>query len=90
SSRLGDLFFEEAERLLDQELGDYSVTTVQALGIMSSREASCGRDLAKCYHAGQSTRLAHEMGLNLVGDEGDKDDILVRTTTFWGAFALNQ
>ncbi len=42
----------------------------QALGIMSIREASCGRDSESWYYAGQSIRLAIEMGLHRIQGEG--------------------
>lgn len=67
------------------------MTTIQALGIMSIREASCGRDSESWYYAGQSIRLAIEMGLHRVSDNsGDSDEIAVQAATFWGAFSLDQ
>lgn len=86
----GDHFFKESQRLLSQETDHHSLTTVQALGIMSIREASCGRDSEGWYYAGQSARLAIEMGLHRSNDEGDEDGVAVRSATFWGAFALDQ
>lgn len=86
----GDHFFKEAHRLLNQETDLHSLTTIQALGIMSIREASCGRDSESFYYAGQSIRLAIEMGLHRVQDEGSEDELAVQSATFWGAFALDQ
>ncbi|KAK2073408.1 hypothetical protein P8C59_007695 [Phyllachora maydis] len=70
----GDHFFAESLRLLGQEDDHHSLTTIQALGIMSIREASCGRDSESWYYAGQSIRLALEMGLHRGGGASDKDD----------------
>jgi hypothetical protein len=56
---------------------------------MSVREASCGRYSESRYYAGQSSRLAIEMGLPRVSVEGDEDEVTVRLATFWGAFALD-
>jgi hypothetical protein len=87
----GDHFFEECQRLFAQEENHHSLTTIQALGIMSIREASCGRDSESWYYAGQSIRLAIEMGLHRISDSGgDEDEIAVQAATFWGAFALDQ
>ncbi|KFA47478.1 hypothetical protein S40293_02116, partial [Stachybotrys chartarum IBT 40293] len=85
----GDHFFKESQRLLCQEKDHHSLTTIQALGIMSIREASCGRDSESWYYAGQSIRLAIEMGLHRLHDEGDEDEVAVQSATFWGAFALD-
>jgi hypothetical protein len=87
----GDHFFKECRRLLYQEQCYQTLTTVQALGIMSIREASCGRDSESWFYAGQSIKLATEMGLHKIQDEGsDEDEIAVQSATFWGAFALDQ
>ncbi|CAM1501537.1 Fc.00g035210.m01.CDS01 [Cosmosporella sp. VM-42] len=85
----GDHFFKESQRLFIQETDHHSLTTIQALGIMSIREASCGRDSESWYYAGQSIRLAIEMGLHRIQDDGDEDELAVQSATFWGAFALD-
>ncbi|KAH7109367.1 fungal-specific transcription factor domain-containing protein [Dactylonectria macrodidyma] len=85
----GDHFFGESQRLFHQETDHHNLTTVQALGIMSIREASCGRDSESWYCAGQSIRLAIEMGLHRLQGEGDEDELAVQAATFWGAFALD-
>jgi Fungal specific transcription factor domain len=86
----GDHFFKESQRLFYMEEDHHRLTTIQALGIMSIREASCGRDSESWYYAGQSIRLAIEMGLHHIHDEGDEDELAVQAATFWGAFALDQ
>jgi len=85
----GDHFFKESQRLFDQETDHHSLTTIQALGIMSIREASCGRSSECRYYAEQSTRLAFEMGLHRTHDNGDTDELAVQLATFWGAFSLD-
>jgi hypothetical protein len=85
----GAHFFKESLRLLHQEGNRHNLTTIQALGIMSIREASFGRDSESRYYAGQSIRLAVEMGLHRIqGDVVDDDQTAVKSATFWGAFAL--
>ncbi|KAK8109418.1 Fungal specific transcription factor [Apiospora kogelbergensis] len=85
----GDHFFKEALRLMYRESNHHTLMTIQALGIMSIREASCGRDSESWYYAGQSVRLALEMGLHKVDENGDQDEMAVQAATFWGAFALD-
>ncbi|CAK7235131.1 hypothetical protein SCUCBS95973_009164 [Sporothrix curviconia] len=86
----GDHFFKECQRLFYLEDDHHCLTTIQALGIMSIREASCGRDSESWYYAGQSIRLAIEMGLHQIrNDDGDEDEVAVKAATFWGAFALD-
>ncbi|KAJ6438335.1 amino-acid permease inda1 [Purpureocillium lavendulum] len=90
----GQHFFDETLRLLRQETDYHSLTTIQALGIMSIREASCGRVAESVSFAEQSMRLAVEMGLHRIDEsgeqDGDDDEFAVRSATFWGAFSLDQ
>lgn len=86
----GDHFFKESLRLYHLEQDHRSLTTIQALGIMAIREASCGRDSESWYYAGQSIRIAMEMGLHMNDGTGDEDEVAVQAATFWGAFALDQ
>ena len=96
----GDHFFAEATRLLAAEEDHRVLTTIQAIGIMSIREASCGRVKKSIFLAGQTIRLAIEMGLHLEAEVGDDDNIAqiaaeeiddaVRQATFWGAFSLDE
>ncbi|KAH9211147.1 fungal-specific transcription factor domain-containing protein [Leptodontidium sp. 2 PMI_412] len=94
SNTAGDHFFAEASRLLDLETDMHSLTTIQALGLMSIREASCGRSSHSIFLSGQSIRLAIEMGLHFDVQDGKSDsaklDHAVRSATFWGAFSLDQ
>jgi hypothetical protein len=90
SHSAGDHFFKESQRLFDLETDHHSLTTIQALGIMSIREAGCGRGSESRYFARQSIQLAFEMGLHHTDVEGDKDELAVRLATFWGAFSLDQ
>ncbi|KAG9231821.1 fungal-specific transcription factor domain-containing protein [Amylocarpus encephaloides] len=93
SNTAGDHFFTEAVRLLDLEENRHVLTTIQALGLLSIREASCSRSSDGLFFAGQSIRLAIEMGLHLEnygGNEMQQADYAVRSATFWGAFSLDQ
>lgn len=85
----GDYFFAEAKRLLDQA-DSSSLTTVQALGIMSLRETSAGRDSLGYRLAGQCVRMALELGLHLslVENGVRTSEGEVRKVTFWAVFNL--
>ncbi|KAH8790390.1 fungal-specific transcription factor domain-containing protein [Hyaloscypha sp. PMI_1271] len=90
----GDHFFAEALRLLGEQPDRHVLTTIQALGLMSIREASCGRSSESLFLSGQSIRLAIEMGLHLdINISHSKESAIehaVRSATFWGAFSLDQ
>jgi len=85
----GDQFFAEARRLLELE-DKPSLTTVQALGIMSFRETSHGRDSNGYQYAGRCVRTALEMGLHLsvVGKSLRSADFEARKITFWAVFNI--
>lgn len=90
----GDHFFAEAVRIFEQQEDHHQLTTIQALGLMSIREASRGHTSSSIFYCGQSIRLAIEMGLHLdIGGGGGDETIserIVRCATFWGAFSLDQ
>ena len=94
TSTSGDHFFAEAMRLLESEGSRQLITTIQALGLMSLREASCGRTSESLFLSGQSIRLAIELGLHQDRQEDEsmraEIDHEIRSATFWGAFALDQ
>lgn len=88
---VGLQFQQEAERLLQEENGRPSVTTVKALGILSILEASCGRNTRSWGYSCASIKMAVDMGLHLPSPEGtSEEDADVRSATFWGAFSLDQ
>jgi hypothetical protein len=71
---------------------------VQALALMSVREAGCGREAKGWVYSGMSFRMACDLGLNL--DSGgmypDKSSALdeteedARRITFWGCFLFDK
>lgn len=89
SSTAGDYFFSEAKRLLEAAEKP-SLTTVQALGILSLRETSQGRESNGYQYAGRCVRMAVEIGLHLsVVSSGLRPaEIEVRKITFWAVFNL--
>lgn len=100
SATAGDHFFKAAKRLIleNDEHERPRLTTVQALALMSVREAGCGREAKGWVYSGMSFRMAYDMGLNLDtgrlttnrsvnGDEAEED---VRRITFWGCFLFDK
>ena len=89
--KMGMKFQAEAERLLEEEGGRRSLCAVQALGMLSIREASMGRNTQSWGYSCASIRMAVEMGLHCPSSEGtNAQESDVRIATFWGAFALDQ
>lgn len=86
----GDNFFNESRRLFLLATDHHTLTTIQALVIMSIREARCSRVSESRYYAELAMRLAVEMGLHIVPAEGCENELAVLAKTFWGTFTLNQ
>ncbi|ATZ55901.1 Bcnit4 [Botrytis cinerea B05.10] len=97
----GDHYFAEAKRLFieNEEFEKPRLTTIQALCLMSVREAGAGREGKGWVYSGMAFRMAQDMGLNL--DSGinknspkefpvDEDEIDVRRVTFWGCFLFDK
>ncbi|KAK0937538.1 hypothetical protein LTR29_010871 [Friedmanniomyces endolithicus] len=85
----GDHFFADAKRLLDRD-EKTCLTTIQALGLMATRECSQGRESNAYQYSGRCVRMAVEMGLHLsVAGSGLRlAELEARKITFWGVFNL--
>ncbi|EHY52842.1 hypothetical protein HRR83_007606 [Exophiala dermatitidis] len=98
SSTTGDHFFAEAKRLLyeNDEFANAKICTVQALALMSVREAGCGRESKGWVYSGMSFRMACDLGLNVDAapiNESSRlaaEDIDARRITFWGCFLFDK
>ncbi|CAO2654804.1 Nn.00g115370.m01.CDS01 [Neocucurbitaria sp. VM-36] len=95
SATAGDHFFKEAKRLIME--GDLhevpALATVQALALMSVREAGCGREAKGWVYSGMSFRMACDLGLNLgmhSKDAIDENEEDARKITFWGCFLFDK
>jgi len=95
----GDHFFGEAKRLIvdNDEYEKPRLTTVQALALMSVREAGCGREAKGWVYSGMSFRMAQDLGLNMnIGsinsqlENLDEKEIDARRVTFWGCFLFDK
>ncbi|KAL9046813.1 MAG: hypothetical protein Q9214_000455, partial [Letrouitia sp. 1 TL-2023] len=94
SATTGDHFFKEAKRLIleNDEHEKPRLATVQALALMSVREAGCGREGKGWVYSGMSFRMASDLGLNV--DSGtstlDEQEIDARKITIWGCFLFDK
>lgn len=68
----GDHFFAEAKRLIveNDEYEKPKLATVQALALMSVREAGCAREAKGWVYSGMSFRMAQDIGLNFDSGTG--------------------
>ncbi|KAJ4397932.1 Nitrogen assimilation transcription factor nit-4 [Didymella pomorum] len=95
SATAGDHFFREAKRLImEEDLHEVpALATVQALALMSVREAGCGREAKGWVYSGMSFRMACDLGLNLgmhSKDAIDEQEEDARRITFWGCFLFDK
>ena len=93
----GNRYFRTARKLLEIECESPSMTTVQALALMGSREAGCGRDVGLGWlYSGMSFRMALDLGLHLRCDDLVKNGRIsqeeadARVTTFWGCYLFDK
>lgn len=95
----GDHFFAEAKRLIveNDEYEKPRLTTVQALALMSVREAGCGREAKGWVYSGMSFRMAQDLGLNLdlgnintENEQLDETEVDARRITFWGCLLFDK
>lgn len=90
----GDHFFKEAKRLIleNDEHENPRLATVQALALMSVREAGCGREAKGWVYSGMSFRMAYDLGLNVESGRSIRDDLEIdaRRVTIWGCFLFDK
>ncbi|KAL4914378.1 fungal-specific transcription factor domain-containing protein [Aspergillus aurantiobrunneus] len=93
---LAEFFGDRAKTLLESELENPSLATIQALVILSAYEASCTRDTRGWLYSGMAMRLAFDLGLHLdMTPYVEKGTIPcmnyeVRRTTFWAVYMSEQ
>lgn len=93
SATAGDHFFQEAKRLIlvNDEHEKPRLATVQALALMSVREAGCGREARGWVYSGMSFRMAYDLGLNIdSGSDVDDSEIDAQRITIWGCFLFDK
>lgn len=92
----GDQYHLKARILLDIEMEQPRITTVQAAAILAACEAVCDRDTRGWIYAGMSIRMAVDMGFQLNCDDWVKKNVItaeeahMRKITFWGCFVFDR
>ena len=96
SSTSGSIFYEKAMSMLIEELTKQSLTTIQGLLLLASREAGIGRDSIGWVFSGMAFRMALDMGLHLDSnhllESGhlSVEEYQVRNATLWGCYLFDQ
>ncbi|OJZ85522.1 hypothetical protein ASPFODRAFT_82537 [Aspergillus luchuensis CBS 106.47] len=93
---LAEYFGDRAKLLVELELDNPSIATIQALVILSNHEASCTRDTRGWLYSGMAMRLTLDLGLHLeMGPYVEKgiiphQDAELRRMVFWGVYLNEQ
>lgn len=97
SATAGDHFFKEAKKLIleNDEHVVAKLCTVQALALMSLREAGCGREGKGWGYSGMSFRMISDLGLNVdtssLGSHSlGEEEMDACRVTFWGCFVIDK
>ncbi|KAJ9133980.1 Transcription factor [Pleurostoma richardsiae] len=86
---LADRFFEESRRLIALEEDKTSLTRIQAIALLSLREATQGRETESRVLARECAELAARVTQGRVKEEaGDDEYLKVKATTICGALSL--
>ncbi|KAL2840797.1 hypothetical protein BJY01DRAFT_257277 [Aspergillus pseudoustus] len=92
---LVEFFGDRAKALLEMELDNPSVATVQALVILSNLETGNGRDARGWLYSGMAMRLAFNLALHLDISSHVSSGLMtvveadLRRTVFWAAYTVD-
>jgi len=93
----GNRYLSKARKLLETECESPSISTVQVLSLMGSREAGCRREVGlRWLYSGMSFRMALDLGLHsscdgLVKNGGiSQEEADARVITFWGCYLFGK
>lgn len=95
-STAGYMFYNLAKAEMDQELSNRSLTCIQGLLLLATREAGNGRNSVGWVYSGMASRMALDLGLHLdckgLSHVGylTAEDYRVRNSTFWGCYIFDQ
>ncbi|RJE25240.1 fungal specific transcription factor [Aspergillus sclerotialis] len=94
-SPLHDFFISRARALLERDIDNPTIATVQALAMMSGSEASRSRDSRGWLYDSMAAQLAHHLGLHLdvehyiQSNDMSRQEGNVRSTAFWGTYVID-
>lgn len=92
---LHDFFILRARALLERDIDNPTIATVQTLAMMSGSEASKGRDSRGWLYDSMAAQLAHHLGLHLDvehyvrSNDMSRQDANARSTAFWGTYVID-
>lgn len=90
-----EVFHLKARILIDIEVEDPRITTVQAAAILGAYEGVCDRDTRGWIYSGIAMRMALDMGMHLDSQDWVDKNIItreeahMRKITFWGCYIYN-
>jgi Fungal specific transcription factor domain. len=89
---LGEQFMEEADRLIQEELiqGRSSLTSMQALVIMSMRDVAAGKEAIMWFHLGLATMMAINLALDMDTAYDTSLQKQCGRITYWGLFGADR
>lgn len=91
-----EVFHLKARILIDIEVEEPRITTVQAAAVLGAYEGVCDRDTRGWIYTGMSIRMAVDMGYHINCDSWVKKNIItaeeahMRKITFWGCFVFDR
>lgn len=94
-NELNDPFYKRAIAMLPDELENASITTIQGLLLLASKESGVGKISLGWIHSGIAFRIAIDLGLHLDGTKLKSDGTIledednVRQDTFWGCYIFD-
>lgn len=94
-SPLHDFFISRTRALLERDIDNPTIATVQALAMLSGSEASKNRDSRGWLYIGMASHLAQHFGLHLdvehyvQSKDISREEANVRSTAFWGTYVID-
>ncbi|KAI9304853.1 fungal-specific transcription factor domain-containing protein [Cunninghamella echinulata] len=88
----GDIFFERARILLDFEYDDFTISTIQALLLMSSHQNGALKSIRGWIYSGMAFRMSQNLGLHRNCDTWDLTQIEKeeRKRVYYGCFVIDR
>ncbi|OZJ04008.1 hypothetical protein BZG36_03624 [Bifiguratus adelaidae] len=88
----GEIFFQRAKRLLDDDYDMSRITTVQALLLMAIHQNGVGSVARGWLYAGMAFRMAQDLGLNRNSESWNirPEERETRKRVFWSCYILDR
>ncbi|KAL7329611.1 hypothetical protein PS15p_204680 [Mucor circinelloides] len=88
----GDIFFERAEKLLDESYDTPSISTVQALVLLASHQHGAMKSARAWLYSGMAFRMAQDLGLHRNCDHWNipPEECERRKRVFWCCYVVDR